>query len=1136
MTFDDVKTGTGKSKDGYTKLEFCGKQAKKDSLEYFWVDTCCINKANLAELDEAIRSMFRWYRNADKCYVYFSDVSTCPHDDDQNPPAWHAAFRNSRWFTRGWTLQELLAPASVKFFSRERRLLGNKTTLEGLVQEVTQIPARALQKAPLSDFSMNERLGWAIGRNTKRIEDKAYCLLGIFNIFIPLMYGEGDNAFKRLKQEIKKQSGEGHDIDVSDHILHEISLPQVLPPQRPVQTFPAQQSFGLASGHSRLSYSRQEGISHVLKILKTSDYEGVKMSSTTRVSGTCEWFVQNLDYQKWRQKTGKSILWYSADPGCGKTVLARYLVDEVYCASPLILYFFFQRHDRRHNALSTALCAILHQLYRQRLHLVQYAEDVYEELGQRFVDEPTSLWRLFQQSIAKSCEGGIICVLDALDECDTEECKTLFKLLLEEPHQPLKGTGFVKFLITSRPYYQIQQLFRDMNTHLPVFYITGETESKSISQDVETFIHIQVSRLDLDLKERLEVERKLLQKQNQDQTFLWAFLLTEQLHAEPPSTHKKMLAAIDQLPPTILEAYDTILRNCPNVKKARKILSVIIAARQPLTLDQMDAILALEKYVRRLEDLDLEGSKRLAQTVRHTCGLFVRVTDSKIYLIHQTAQDFLHCSHAATSSKTPCHQQKLLWQCCIVDTRAHFELASACIRFLRLGDMVRRPSSRSVSTKKLLATPTAKNTGFDFSNLATRRKLAQVESFAAYATANWTFHVVEMLQCMQARHQILSVERLLGLGLDLQMLDADGKSVLHRAVDTHVAKVNMELVQCVLHHGGLVDQADHSNMTCMHYAVLRCNQNLARILQRAGFDINKKIRREANPKILETSASNDLISATQPHSDQHGLTPLHTAAFFGREDILPYIIEQGADVNAQDEYGQTPLHLALSRHLQGPRLEDLWEDDVLMAEHVWEFDDDSTDQILSNARDARMSIVETLCEHSMTDPNLSNRHGQTPLHSVRYSENGAEKLVERLVYKGADRTATDESGKTPIHMASRAGDVESLVILIKNSRDLSLRDKKGRTALHFAAQSGNENAVLFILQKGVPLNLNRMTDSNGRNALHHSLHSGSKRLISPRKADSDPLAPRRCVCSSHRSNGNGSSCLLHDESFLEWQK
>ena len=888
-------------------------------------------------------------------------------------------------------------------------------------------------------------------------------------------------------------------VDVSDRTLQEIGLlPVLLPPQQPAQNLPAQQTFELGDGHSRTPYSHRKGVSHVLKRFKTYDYESTKMSATRRIDGTCEWFVQNVDYQRWRQKTTKGLLWYSADPGCGKTVLARYLVDEVYCASPLVLYFFFQRQHRQHHALSTAICAILHQLYRYRPHLLQYAEKTYEEIGRRLVHEPISLWRLFQHSVANGCDGEVICIFDALDECGMEESKVLFKLLLEECDPPHKGTGFVKFLITSRPYHHIQQLFRDIDIHIPVFRITGETESKSISQDVETFIRSRVSWLDIDPKERPEVENRLLQKQNQNQTFLWAFLITEQLCAEPLSTHKKLLAAIDRLPPTLLEAYEDILKNCADVRKARKILSIIISARQPLTLDQMDVILALENQVRRLEDLDLEGLKRLAQTIRHTCGLFVRIADSKIYLIHQTARDFLLCSHVNTSSKISNDQQKLLWQCSIMKTQSHFELAAACIKLLRLEDMVGRLSSRRSSTKGFLGTFIATNTGPDFSHVVRSRQLIQVEAFAAYAIANWTFHVVEMLQCMQAHHQILSIERFLGLGLDLQMLDADGKSVLHRAVDIHVAKIDMELVQCVLHHGGLVDQADHDNMTCMHYAVLRCHQNLILILQRAGFNINKKVGREARPNSSAVPASNDLVSATQSRNDQYGLTPLHAAAFFGREDILPYIIDKGADVNAQDEYGQTPIHVALSRHLQGPRIDDLWEEDVLMIEHIWEFDDVYTDQILSNAQDARMSIVKMLCEHSIIDPNLRNRHGQTPLHVIRYSERGTEKrMVELLVNKGTDRTAADENGKTPIHVASRAGDTESLAILVKNPEDLNLRDKKGRYALHFAAQSGNEDAVLFILQNTISLIPNRTTDSNGRNALHHALHSGSKWLIHP---------------------------------------
>jgi DNA-directed RNA polymerase subunit RPC12/RpoP len=207
VTFSDIENKSGTKKAGYAKLQFCGKQAKKDGLEYFWVDTCCINKANHVELSEAITSMFRWYRDAVKCYVYLSDVPTRTGDNnDEIEQAWQSAFRDSKYFTRGWTLQELLAPQCVEFFSREGKYLGDKILLKKQIHDITQIPIAALSGTPLSDFSVNERKRWAAKRKTKKKEDRAYCQLGIFDVFIPLMYGEGDHAFVRLNEEIEKRS------------------------------------------------------------------------------------------------------------------------------------------------------------------------------------------------------------------------------------------------------------------------------------------------------------------------------------------------------------------------------------------------------------------------------------------------------------------------------------------------------------------------------------------------------------------------------------------------------------------------------------------------------------------------------------------------------------------------------------------------------------------------------------------------------------------------------------------------------------------------------------------------------------------------------------------------------------------
>ncbi|KAK5205430.1 hypothetical protein LTR72_007062 [Exophiala xenobiotica] len=209
VLFDDFERNLFENKAGYEKIRFCREQAQKDELQYFWVDTCCIQRANFTEYSEAITSMFRWYRDSAKCYVYLSDVSVS-HEDQYSTPTWEPAFRKSRWFTRGWTLQELLAPKIVEFYSRDGRYLGDRNTLEQQIHEITKIPRAALQGTPLTDFSVEERMQWGQTRKTKRKEDEAYCLLGIFNVFLSPRYGEREEAFRRLERKIMKNMSQSH--------------------------------------------------------------------------------------------------------------------------------------------------------------------------------------------------------------------------------------------------------------------------------------------------------------------------------------------------------------------------------------------------------------------------------------------------------------------------------------------------------------------------------------------------------------------------------------------------------------------------------------------------------------------------------------------------------------------------------------------------------------------------------------------------------------------------------------------------------------------------------------------------------------------------------------------------------------
>ncbi|KAM0458291.1 hypothetical protein ACHAPV_006102 [Trichoderma viride] len=205
VTFRDLVDGTGVEKTGYEKIRFCAAQTRRDGLQYFWVDTCCIDKSNNAELSRSIISMFRWYQNADRCYVYLSDISGY---ENEHPSEWESAFRAHRWFTRGWTLQELLAPSSVEFFTQDGRRLGDKRTLEQQIHEITGITVKALCENELSQFDTEERFKWAEKRETTEEEDWAYCLLGIFGISMPVLYGEGKaNALYRLRKEITEAMG-----------------------------------------------------------------------------------------------------------------------------------------------------------------------------------------------------------------------------------------------------------------------------------------------------------------------------------------------------------------------------------------------------------------------------------------------------------------------------------------------------------------------------------------------------------------------------------------------------------------------------------------------------------------------------------------------------------------------------------------------------------------------------------------------------------------------------------------------------------------------------------------------------------------------------------------------------------------
>jgi hypothetical protein len=208
ILIEDISNGNyEKKEESYRKLRFCVEQAAQDGLQYIWIDTCCIDRWDNTERSKAINSMFQWYRDAARCYVFLSDVSLSAVTDTLPCSDWEASFGESKWFTRGWTLQELIAPACVEFYSREGHRIGDKASLDRLLHGITGIPLAALRNCPLDQFSTSERMRWVEKRTTTEEEDIVYCLLGLLSISMPITYGEGqESARRRLHAEMEANS------------------------------------------------------------------------------------------------------------------------------------------------------------------------------------------------------------------------------------------------------------------------------------------------------------------------------------------------------------------------------------------------------------------------------------------------------------------------------------------------------------------------------------------------------------------------------------------------------------------------------------------------------------------------------------------------------------------------------------------------------------------------------------------------------------------------------------------------------------------------------------------------------------------------------------------------------------------
>ncbi|KAF2809192.1 uncharacterized protein BDZ99DRAFT_46958 [Mytilinidion resinicola] len=404
-----------------------------------------------------------------------------------------------------------------------------------------------------------------------------------------------------------------------------------------------------------------------------------------RLEGTCQWVLQHENFRNWKNSSSSSLLWLSADPGCGKSVLSKSFIDEDFRSTDnrTTCYFFFKDDNDVQKNVATALSALLHQLFSQKPTLLKHAMSDYAANGDKLTQSFHTLWSILTKAVADPRAGEVFCVLDFLDECAEAGRYQIIEALdtFYQHASSGKNPSKLKMLVTSRPYLDIERRFTELVSKFPTIRLRGERESHAISREIDDVIKWRVSKLGSELKlndsETLNLERELLGMVNR--TYLWLTLILDIVRKTILPTGRKLKAIISTLPSTVDQVYEAILSRIEEDERlqAKKLLHIIVAAKRPLTLEEMNIALAIEPHHRSYDDLDLDDEARFEVSVRNLCGLFVTVVDQRVYLIHQTAKEFLLAKSDVATGR---------WKHSLIPTESETLMAAICVTYLSFSE------------------------------------------------------------------------------------------------------------------------------------------------------------------------------------------------------------------------------------------------------------------------------------------------------------------------------------------------------------------------------------------------------------------------------------------------------------------
>jgi ankyrin repeat domain-containing protein 50 len=794
-----------------------------------------------------------------------------------------------------------------------------------------------------------------------------------------------------------------------------------------------------------------------LQCLYTSDYESHRRRNPDRVPGTCEWFLRHQKYENWRQEQSSSFLWVSADPGCGKSVLASFLVEELKSQEsqailPGNVYFFFFKSDNTEQSSAVyALCALLHQLLTTQNRLVRHAIPQFEQKGRRIAEEFDTLWSIFTTAANSKESHTSICVIDGLDECEELTRKKLMSSLVnffstraEDHDQP-----FLKVLLTSRPYFQIVSTFHD----LPEIRLKLEDEIDNTVEDIELMVKARVKgfasrRPYLEPGKITALENSLISEA--DRTFLWVALVLDLLDKSFEGSQEELDEILHKLPGDLEAVFEEILRRSPNPEKAKFILHIVVGATRPLTLSEMNIALAIRPGNESLEDLAPRMVPAISEYIKEACGLFVRLIESRVYLIHETARDFL------VNSLENRNQTPERWKHSLVSVESNLALAIICITYLNFRVFESHPlvideNQEFKEVGKEVARYTqkhhfldyaAKNCAIHVRNSHEDKTLMKSWMDLCYTRSgrfNTWFQIFWMAESEHGYNPRWRTRLILGSYLGLHKMvqlklkqgaaiDEQDKSGM-TALQWAVKKTHANVVQLLLHEGADPNIMDNSGMTALHKAAKTGNETIVRLLLDHGAMV------DAHDTVFD------------PSDDETGCTPLHIAAQNGHHSVVQLLIEHGADIRASDSQGNTALHHAV------------WSHDTkilqLLLDHGAELEDTNMeghtvlyDAVRCDAMDWDCVNMSQFLLERGANAVTQDSSWQTPLHEAAFY--GGDPLARLLLSRGSDVNAVDENGETVLMSSAKSGQSLMVPLLLEFGADINAMTERG-TALHMAA-------------------------------------------------------------------------------------